>query len=217
MIKFRALLFIFLTRLGLFQQEAIRTDGPVHKLLLFLFRFPTADANQPVLILIMFLSVLRVDTILQNHNVPLPCLLGSKWFGVISCFRDERRRVNPPAIHLTWAWLLKYKQQLEFTYIFYFNLGSSFNTHECSPCSLSMCCCLTLTPYTMQYLHIYHNNEYKNLVVSLDDAFSTFLWGPMVGNRPLPFHRVCAPVRVSQPGIITIFIQNLRQNKDSYY
>lgn len=65
------------------------------------------NGNQPVLVIVVFLPVLRVDAVLQNHPVLLAVLLGGEGFGVWDCLFDVWSRVNPPAIPLTWTWLLK--------------------------------------------------------------------------------------------------------------
>lgn len=103
-------LVTFFTQLiKLFQQKSIRADGPLDHLLLFFIWCSFGDANQPVLVAVVFLPVPGVDTILQNHHVLLARLVGDEWFGIFFCLFDIRSRINPPAINSTWARLLKNK------------------------------------------------------------------------------------------------------------
>lgn len=95
-----------LSPLDLFYQKAVRTDGPLHHLLLILLGRASGDGNQPVLVVVVFQPVLPVDSVLQNHLVRLARLVGGEGFGVVDRLIDVRRRINPPAVCLPWAWLL---------------------------------------------------------------------------------------------------------------
>ena len=98
---------MFLTLLDLLQQKTVRTDGLFNHLVLFFLTCFFGDGNQPVRVIPVFLSVLRVDTILQSHTVLLARLPGDECFGVMDRLSHVWSRINPPAINLTTAWLLK--------------------------------------------------------------------------------------------------------------
>lgn len=115
-VKFAGFWGTFLALLDLLQQKTIRADGLFYYRLLFLSWEHRRDGNQPVLIVVVFLPVLWVDPILQNHFVLLAILLTSEGFGIKDSFIDVRGRVNPSAIDLTWTWLLN-KSKIYICYI----------------------------------------------------------------------------------------------------
>lgn len=115
-VKFVGFWGTFLALLDLLQQKTIRADGLFYYLLLFLSWEHRRDGNQPVLIVVVFLPVLWVDPILQNHLVALAILLRSEGFGIRDSFIDVRGRINPSAIGLTWTRLLN-KSKIYIYYI----------------------------------------------------------------------------------------------------
>ena len=118
--NFLGYLVTFLNLLDLSYQKTIRTDGPFYHPLL-LYRWDSLrDGDQPVLALVVFLSVLGVDSILQNRLVPLARLVGSECSGILGRLRNVWGWVNPSAIHLMWAWLLNSRMRIDQLWTNYF-------------------------------------------------------------------------------------------------